>query len=91
MSHIITLEQLKKTLADKISSGAQVVAPTLRGELAFFQKIDVFNDRNIDVVFLRIGDDAPNHSFNVFVDWQDATENGKMLSVVNTKSIFGRL
>ena len=43
MSHIITLEQLKKTLADKISSGAQVVAPTLRGELAFFQKIDDVN------------------------------------------------
>lgn len=40
MSQIITLDQLKKTLAEKQAQGVDIIAPVLRGELAFFQHVD---------------------------------------------------
>ena len=39
MSNVITLDQLKQTLGAKLADGARVVAPVLRGELAFFQEV----------------------------------------------------
>ncbi|MBQ5367199.1 MAG: 4Fe-4S dicluster domain-containing protein [Thermoguttaceae bacterium] len=39
MSQIITLEQLKQTLKEKLASGARVVAPVLDGDMATFKPI----------------------------------------------------
>ena len=39
MSQVVTLEQLKKLAADKLSAGARVVAPVVDGGLVSFKEI----------------------------------------------------